>query len=102
MDNTQSKDRQSFDDAMRKIWGPTWGKYRNMTGKDDFQRKTAPDMNKGQASKELQSKIAALKNFFILLLSPRKIAPPRNWSGLCFLGPRGPHGIPSLVRPSVR
>ena len=64
MDNTQSKidtDFQSIDDAMRKIWGPTWGKYRNMNGKDDFQRKTAPDMNKGQASKELQSEIAALK-----------------------------------------
>ena len=64
MDNTQSsidKDFESIDDAMRKIWGPTWGKYQNMNGKDDFQRKTAHDMNKGQASKELQSKIAALK-----------------------------------------
>ena len=61
MDNTQSKDSQSFDDAMRKIWGPTWGKFRDINGKDNFQKRTAPDMNNGQASKELQSEIAALK-----------------------------------------
>ena len=76
MDNTQSnvdKDFESIDDAMRKIWGPTWGKYRNINGKDDFQKRTAPDMDKGQASKELQSEIAALKNslndIFVLLQS---------------------------------
>ena len=60
MDNTQSKvdkDSQSFDDAMRMIWGPTWGKFRDTNGKDDFQKTSAPDMNKGQASKELPCKI---------------------------------------------
>ena len=60
MDNTQSKvdkDSQSFDDAMRMIWGPTWGKFRDTNGKDDFQKTSAPDMNKGQASKELHCEI---------------------------------------------
>ena len=47
MDNTQSnvdKDFESIDDAMRKIWGPTWGKYRNINGKDDLQKRIAPDI----------------------------------------------------------
>ena len=81
MDNTQSKvdkDSQSFDDAMRMIWGPTWGKFRDINGKDDFQKTSAPDMNKGQASKEqrngAEQELAAVRRLITRSISSLQFA----------------------------
>ena len=81
MENTQSKvdkDSQSIDDAMRSIWGPTWGKFRNINGKDNFQKTSAPDMNKGQASKEqrngAEQELAAVRRLITRSISSLQFA----------------------------